>query len=816
MKKAICFLAAALFPLAASAGGRELTPREIAPYFASRPVVASNGTGFLAAWVPSYPANRIDVMPFDSNGQAKATSALPLPIFHPVQTVDIAATGDGYVAAVLDYLGTLRLMFLDSEGRLIRTASTVVREIREPRLAVNGHNMVIVGRSYKGLSAFFIDDQASIASSTVVYPNEYTPFSVASTENGFVIAIGGVGSSIQRFTATGDRMGSPIRLDFPLITLDVATHDGTIAVGGSDGSSQLLGFLVGSDGAIQQKRLLLRRDTHMTEAHIAFASGSFRIAFSESSELTGSALHRLSVVSMFDGSATPVHHIEDGVDALTPTAIAANGDVLVAVGEVAYSAVSIAWRATDPLTARRDTISVHPIDQYLPSLATDGRDFLAVWSDGQVRTARVAANGTLLDPEPLVIANDRFRPLVAFGNGAYLIVFQQGNDMRAVRMAPDGTIIDSTPIAIRENKGAASAVTWSGRNFLIIGVDISGIFAIAVTPEGIVTPAYDVSPALTADSGPKYYGQAVIASTDDGRSVVAYSSITLSPASDSPPADVHLELVPIDSFGRPSSTPIRIAPGSSFPSNFAIAHGIGDELLLVTADGAGLSSTPIRNGAELSLSPSARIFSWSSGGLNPAVAWDGSQYIVSWTYEASSPPTWMLPPSTPLHAYVGLATVNSRGTIDDLRYSRAPAVDVSLYGRPIALAINGRKDALLLTSEPVASGSDRLMLYTRGDFAEAPPRPAPPTITRYSVFTDLSAILQWTQDGTVIDGYVVDALWPEWTERLPDVIPGADRRASIDRVLTKVSMRAFNAGGFSDPSSAAAPEFSRRRPVHSP
>lgn len=103
-------------------------------------------------------------------------------------------------------------------------------------------------------------------------------------------------------------------------------------------------------------------------------------------------------------------------------------------------------------------------DQQLPALSSDGTGFLAVWVDarvhgtGNIRGARVAADGTLTDPVGFAIgeAVENFRvaaPGIAWGGNEHLVVWQRGIDsqytsvlatVESALVSPSGAVRRST------------------------------------------------------------------------------------------------------------------------------------------------------------------------------------------------------------------------------------------------------------------------------------------------------------------------------------------------------------------------------------
>ena len=148
-------------------------------------------------------------------------------------------------------------------------------------------------------------------------------------------------------------------------------------------------------------------------------------------------------------------------------------------------------------------ISTAAGDQYLPSMAFDGTNYLVVWAtfDGvgnsTVYGARVSPSGTVLDPDGIPISSPSASySSVAFDGTNYLVVWQDVNaghsDIHGSRVSPDGTVLDTEAIPISAGSGdqQSPTVAFNGATYLVAwddnrsgGLDIYGS---RVTPTGTV------------------------------------------------------------------------------------------------------------------------------------------------------------------------------------------------------------------------------------------------------------------------------------------------------------------------------------------
>jgi hypothetical protein len=139
-----------------------------------------------------------------------------------------------------------------------------------------------------------------------------------------------------------------------------------------------------------------------------------------------------------------------------------------------------------PIDAQPITLSNGVEAHERPAISYDGTNYLVAWFErratgttGMVRAARVAPDGTMLDPGGITLASDvqlppgssTVRHLVsASKGGTHLVVWQTAGDIRARRVGTDGSILDADPISVAvsgvEEKEPAVAADGAG-NFLV-------------------------------------------------------------------------------------------------------------------------------------------------------------------------------------------------------------------------------------------------------------------------------------------------------------------------------------------------------------
>ena len=131
-------------------------------------------------------------------------------------------------------------------------------------------------------------------------------------------------------------------------------------------------------------------------------------------------------------------------------------------------------------------ISAAATEQRQPNATFGGGQYFVVWEDVRsgselgVYGARVAADGTVLDPDGILVADRQFNeetPRVAASNTGYLVVWDDeqprlnawpGSDLYAARVTFGGTVLDPDGIRLTTNDAASRAVVASdGTDFLV-------------------------------------------------------------------------------------------------------------------------------------------------------------------------------------------------------------------------------------------------------------------------------------------------------------------------------------------------------------
>jgi hypothetical protein len=121
-----------------------------------------------------------------------------------------------------------------------------------------------------------------------------------------------------------------------------------------------------------------------------------------------------------------------------------------------------------------------PGDGAMEALSAHGDGHLLVWSaHGRLRVSPVDTAGVALAPAAglpaLADGTDQADAVAAFGAGAHLVVWREGAALRAARVAPDGSVLDAEPLGVADDAApVAPRVAWDGAVFRVAWVELGG------------------------------------------------------------------------------------------------------------------------------------------------------------------------------------------------------------------------------------------------------------------------------------------------------------------------------------------------------
>ncbi len=290
-------------------------------------------------------------------------------------------------------------------------------------------------------------------------------------------------------------------------------------------------------------------------------------------------------------------------------------------------------------------VSTGVYSQSNPAVAFDGSNFLIVWQDNYYSTsdwsicgARVNQSGTVLDPGGILIsyANSyQWYPAIAFDGTNYLVVWgdrRSGTreDIYGARVSPAGTVLDPDgfPVSTTAQNGQYfPSVAFDGTNYLVVWDDYRStthnIYGARVTPSGTVLDPNGriISNAARDQLYPTIAFGATnyLVAWDDYRSNVDFDIYGAR-------VDVSASVIDPNGIIVSSAINYQLLPALAFDIN---------NYLVVWEDAMDISYYNIR-GARVSpsgiiLDPmSIAISTATNDQMAPAVAFDGTNYLVVW------------------------------------------------------------------------------------------------------------------------------------------------------------------------------------------
>lgn len=301
--------------------------------------------------------------------------------------------------------------------------------------------------------------------------------------------------------------------------------------------------------------------------------------------------------------------------------------------------------------------------QELPAIAAGDGTYLAVWQERRtvlgalplngdapfsmrlgnardVYAARIAADGSLLDPEPLVISNaghNQTRPAVAWNGSHWLVVyarqrpaeFSLHRDLVAVRVSAAGGVVDPQPIVIRSQQAAGqalegAAVASDGDGWAVVwnefnDAGVRGVHGARVSASGVLLDPAGV--ALFYDMFNSYASDVAIG-WGGGRYLVVWSQ-----------GDGQLDALRLDGGLRPlDPAPFHIdGGGAGVPSVASDGSGFLVAFLdAVNVNQSRVAAARVTGGGSV-LDPAGLSLTEPQFTLMAAsAAWDGTDYVVAY------------------------------------------------------------------------------------------------------------------------------------------------------------------------------------------
>ncbi|MCS7257982.1 MAG: T9SS type A sorting domain-containing protein, partial [candidate division WOR-3 bacterium] len=284
-------------------------------------------------------------------------------------------------------------------------------------------------------------------------------------------------------------------------------------------------------------------------------------------------------------------------------------------------------------------------EQYSPRCAYDGTNYFVVWQDSRNNNAiygtRVTPSGVVLDPQGIQISpSDAYNPAVIFDGTNYFVVWEDyrygwDSDIFGARVTQSGVVLDpqGIPISTAPYEQYSPAIAYDGTNYFVVWTDnrdgdlYTDIYGARVSRGGIVldpngiqisSDIYDYyeqySPAIAYD-GTNYFVVWTIYRSGGYLEDIFGARVT--------PAGVVLDLQAI---------PISIALNEQYEPALAF-DGVNyfvvwSDFRNSDSDIYGTRVTPtgiVLNPSGIPISTAGDDQWW------PAVAFDGTKYLVVWT-----------------------------------------------------------------------------------------------------------------------------------------------------------------------------------------
>src|SRR5215203_4969124 len=280
-------------------------------------------------------------------------------------------------------------------------------------------------------------------------------------------------------------------------------------------------------------------------------------------------------------------------------------------------------------------------DQQSPTVAFDGMDYLVVWDDARagerdIFGARVSRDGIVLDEGGFSISREpgsQGGPFVASGTGTSLVVWTDTRagqlDTYGARVSQSGQVLDPAGISIATSslyREWSHGLAFDGSRFLAMWWLSDPNNAWYNAMEGrLVSQAGTVGPFIQVDAGsyPQYTPSPAFGETNYLVGWVRYNAY----------ADIYARRVtPDGAVLDPGGIPVGVSPDGDFSP--ALAFGLG-QFLVVWDRGPADEATRRIFGARVTesgtvLDEDGLPISAGPEDRNPAIAFDGANFLVAW------------------------------------------------------------------------------------------------------------------------------------------------------------------------------------------
>lgn len=794
--------------------GREIgVVRPELPANTGRSAVATNGSGFLAAWaVVGTREVTVHAAALDGDGNRGADATIAMAA-GAVSALRVFAIGDAYTVIWADVKGVHASRVSDN-GNLLQ--ETVADSSPSAFLAATD-----------GGTRIAIAQQGDLTGVRIVVfdPTEGGRQELNLANCGKPTDLAFVGNALVLTSVSGELCVRWIPLDgaAPITTRLPGVSAAAAVISAGDDA-----LIVWSPAGRTVRAAILRRDgfaadpidivdaaaglDHITMARLTRDGEDFLLTFGANAgpnQNQATASYAMALDSAGRTRHAPVLVI-GGYPASIDAAVAADRAVLVmsVAPPSPYTLGTAIDLRNDFHILRRNLIAMERVrPQDIPqgsiSVASNGFDFLTTFRERHYPYYSMGAATIGYDGSPLGVTElvpDGFTlsssGSLAFAANVYLQVAGDNGSKLLRRFTANGVPIDAQPLVIAGEGYSLPVVATDGRNFLVVwtGNDGRSIRAAVVTPGG------DVGAVRTIVTGPakRRVGNPQVAS-DGSRFVITYE-ISREPLS-THDFDTFLTLHAIATTADGATGPSITIPGANGYSERIASSG--RDFLIVGRAPEGVIGWPVTVDGLSLQTPYPRLYARVGDYAFPGVAWNGGEYVIAFRHMALS-----------LETFLGVTRVRNGmpGEVVSTPTGRSPSESIEA---PV-IAVNALGTELILVNEARdrISNNGHVVAYLGSEITEHVERPRAPLITSARHAGD-HVTLTWDRTSANERGFYLYAEYA-WGSYGPIFIPAGATTFNFfeARVETATTFKlyAWNAAGMS-PASNAYTLFPSRRAI---
>jgi hypothetical protein len=767
------------------------------PYPVSSPRVVSNGSTFLTTWIASVPQGSPNLYGSlsDPNGNALGDSFLI-----------VQSAYDSYVMVVGGkYLASTRQAIYEVDPASVRK----IVDLPGIAIASTGTSFLCIDSSienYQSVAYAHIVDRrgATLSRTRIGFIQRTSDVRAIAQENDYLFFTT-FDRNLYRLTTAGERT----RLyELPFGTTTLATNKGSVlllryiygpplraiaTVLNDDGTAALTADLPVVDG------------TTFAGFNVATAGSEYLIVEVCGEPNTG--LHNRNVAVRFDSASGTITQTQQ-VGILE--SIASSGRAYFASGiEAAAAGLRVTGAQLDQSFS---TIASHVLSfgkrrQFAPVAAAVGSDFLSVWNDQTadeqaISFARIAQSGSSFDPA----GKDVFRFAggmgefdVASGGGMYVVVWRWWKQIWAARIAANGTQLDAQPILIHDSAAARSPrVTWAGSSFIVTWIEpgAAGVAEVLLRAAklnlsgDVGAPRDSYRHVTLAGSETSSIGAMDLIWT--GNSIllalqINHAEYSLFPISGKTWIDTRLmRLAPDGAPIDATAVVIADAQGPSLASNQK-----GSLLAYTSPSGLHTAVIPADDREALPVATNSYTWPFAIGAFD--ATWNGSQYVIAFRYGYG--------------AYIGALFLSPDGVLQERKALQTNDADQPLS---ISAASNATGEILIDTGEITESGeSARDRVYLDAELVAPRPVPEAPIVDAVRIAPD-RVLVTWRSTSDTEDGVSFST---EDVSTAP--LPGSTKSLILQTIrATTVRVATWNEGGASPGATVAVHALRQRTARH--